>query len=160
MSDVVGIIRAVLEGAVTAASVATGLSEAKTREALLAELTELRVTPPRAVDVDVAELDAAFERGRAASAPSPVIPRLRPELLDRARPAFERAGIHVDNLEHMLAYRPLSIVRALEHSAAAIALELPDAAARAKALSLIKSAMVLVADDHPDSRLTEEPPAS
>jgi hypothetical protein len=88
-----------------------------------------------------------------------VIPRLRPELLDRARPAFDRAGIHVDNLEHVLAYRPLSIVRALEHSAAAIALELSDDVARAKALSFIKSAMVLVADDHPDSRLTEEPTA-
>ncbi len=159
MSDVVGIIRAVLEGAVTAASVATGLSEAKTREALLAELTELRETPPRPVNVDVAELDAAFERGRAASAPAPVIPRLRPELLDRARPAFESAGIYVDDLERVLAYRPLSIVRALEHSAATIALELPDDAARAKALSFIKSSMVIVAGEHPDSRLTEEPTA-
>lgn len=158
-ADVAGIIRAVLEGAVTAASAATGLSKAQSREALLAELGELRETPPRPVDVDVAELDAAFERGRATSAPAPVIPRLRPELLDRARPAFERAGIHVDNLEHVLAHRPLSIVRALEHSAAAIALELPDDAARAKALSFIKSSMVIVAGEHPDSRVTEEPPA-
>ena len=157
MSDVSGIIRAVLEGAVTAASAATGLSKEQSREALLAELGELRESPPRPVDVDVDELDAAFERGRAASAPA--IPRLRPELLDRARPAFERAGIHVDNLEHVLAHRPLSIVRALEHSAAAIALELPDDAARAKALSFIKSSMVIVAGEHPDSRVTEEPPA-
>lgn len=158
-ADVAGIIRAVLEGAVTAASAATGLSKAQSREALLVELGELRETPPRPVDVDVDELAAAFERGRTASSPAPVIPRLRPELLDRARPAFERAGIHVDHLEPHLAPRPLAIVRALEHSAAAIAVELPDDAVRAKALDLIKSSMVLVASEHPDSRVTEEPPA-
>ena len=215
MSDVAGIIRAVLEGAVTAASSATGLSKAQSREALLAELGELRETPPRPVDVDVDALDAAFKRGlppaapagtqqvllpielleqlrvpyvlegalisidaspRArslaaelqrelaepgAASPSPAlaIPRLRPELLDRARPAFERAGIHVTNLEPHLAPRPLAIVRALEYSAAAIAVELPDDALRAKALDLIKSSIVLVAAEHPDSRVTEEPPA-
>lgn len=156
-ADVAGIIRAVLQGAVTAASAATGLSESQSREALLAELGELRASPPREAEVDVDALDAAFERGRAAS--TPAIPRLRPYLLDRVRPVFDRAGIHVDGLEPVLAPRPLAIVRALEHSAAAIAVELPDDAARAKALDLVKSAIVLVAGEHPDSRVTEEPPA-
>lgn len=159
-ADVAGIIRAVLQGAVTAASAATGLSEAQSREALLAELGELRATPPRPVDVDVAELDEAFERARRSrEAVDVLVPRVHPVLLERVRPVFERAGIHVDNLEPHLAPRPLAIVRALEHSAAAIAVELPDDALRAKALDLIKSSIVLVAAEHPDSRVTEEPPA-
>jgi hypothetical protein len=158
-ADVAGIIRAVLEGAVATASAATGMSKAQSREALLAELGELRASPPRKADVDVDELDAAFERGRAASAP-PVIPRLRPELLDRARPALDRVGLYVDDIERLqLAPRPLAIVRALEHAAAAIALELPDDGARQYALERLKMAAVLVIDNHPDGRVTEEPPA-
>lgn len=84
-ADVAGIIRAVLQGAVTAASAATGLSEAQSREALLAELGELRATPPRPVDVDVAELDAAFERGRASPHADPRTVLFSPELLEQLR---------------------------------------------------------------------------
>jgi hypothetical protein len=159
MSDVAGIIRAVLEGAVTAASAATGLSKAQSREALLAELGELRATPPRPVDVDVAELDAAFERGRATSSPATVIPRLRPDLLERVRADFDRVGFYVDDIEALnLPPRASSIVRALEHTAAAIAVEMTDDGLRHYALERLKRVAVLVVDNHPDVRVTEEPP--
>lgn len=156
-ADVAGIIRAVLEGAVTAASAATGLSKAQSREALLAELGELRETPPRPVDVDVAKLDAAFERGRAAT--TPAIPRLRPELLDRVRADFDRVGFYVDDIEALnLPPRAASIVRALEHTAAAIAVEMADDGLRQYALERLKRVAVLVVDNHPDVRVTEPPP--